>query len=175
MTLEKSLRRTSRGFQEALLRRPQFGLSHEFQHPEYAVERRSDFMAHVGQELRLGLNRSLQLDSPLLDSPLERCVQVTQFLLGSLLCGVTSCKGVGHLVERRSETTDFRRTIFEVSAGVIITIAPFGGDLEKTLDGTTDKFPAAGPSCVNRRQEAGENEPDSASSGAVYCRECFGF
>ena len=68
---EKCLGRTLRGFHKALLFRLQLGLTHEFQRPEYPVQRRSHFMAHVRQELRLDPDGSFQLYRPLLDPCLE--------------------------------------------------------------------------------------------------------
>src|SRR5207249_7402406 len=74
---QECISRAARGFDEALLSGPQLGLTDELQHADYTVQRRTDFMAHVSQELRFRLNSPLQLNGSLLDPGFERRVQVT--------------------------------------------------------------------------------------------------
>jgi hypothetical protein len=72
---------------------------------------------------------------------------------------VAGGQGIGHIVERRTKAADFRGTIFEAGACCVITISPFGGDLQKTLDWTADEFPATGPDRINRRKKPARMSP----------------
>jgi hypothetical protein len=100
---------------------------------------------------------------------------MAKLLLGPLLCRVPGSKRVGHFIERPSETADFGRTILEVRAGIIIPVAPFGGDAEQTLYRATDEISTAGPGRVDCREKTDEDEPDTAPGGAVDRSErlCF--
>src|SRR5271155_158827 len=82
---EQGLTGASCGRDEALLRWSKLGLADEFEHAEDAVQRRANFVTHIGQKLRFGPNRPLQLDRALLDPRLERRIQLTQLRLGALL------------------------------------------------------------------------------------------
>src|SRR5260370_19315686 len=87
---------------------------------------------------------------------------------------MTGRQPIGHLIERQSETTDLRCPIFEVSAGLVIAVAPFGGHLEQSLDGTAEKFSTTRPCRVNRCDESGDNQSETAIGRAVDCCERLG-
>ena len=141
------------------------GLTHQLEHAEHAVQRRPDLVAHIGQELRFGPNRPLQFYRPLLDPRFERRIQLAQLLLGLLLRRMPGRQCIGHFVERRSETADFRRAVFEARTGFIIPVAPFGGDAEQAFDRPADEIAAAGPGRVNRRQ--------AGRRGSARCRAAW--
>ena len=82
---------------------------------------------------------------------------------------------VGHLIERRSKSADFRRPIFQMGTLSIVPFAPFGGDAEQTLDRPPDEIAAPRPGRVHCRQETGQDQPDAAPSGAVDRGKGFGF
>src|SRR5258707_14204526 len=90
---------------------------------------------------------------------------MAQLFLGPLLCRMPGSKRVGHFIERPSKTADFGRTILEMRAGIIIPVAPFGGDAEQTLYRATDEISTAGPGRVDRSEKTDEDEPDTAPRG----------
>ena len=125
--------------------------------------------------MRLCPDRPFQFDRTLHDPRLQRCIELAQLLLCPLLRLVPDNQGVGHVVERRAETADFRGSIFEVCPGVIVAIAPLGGDVEQTLDRAANEISATGPGRIDRSEEADEDQPDTAPGGAVDRTERFGF
>src|SRR5260370_15349509 len=58
---EEGLAGASCGLDKALLRRSQLGLANEFEHAENAVQRRANFLTHIGPEMRFWPNPPPQL------------------------------------------------------------------------------------------------------------------
>src|SRR5260370_28575568 len=121
---EEGLAGASCGLDKALRRRSQLGLANEFEHAENAVQRRANFVTHIGQELRFGPNRSLQLDRAPLDPRLERRIQLAQLLLGALLSRMARRECIGHLLERPSTPSYFSRPILAMCTRSIVPLAP---------------------------------------------------
>ena len=172
---EQGLAGTARGFDKALLHRRSsvWRTSSSMPSTPFSGVRISWLI--LAEKLRFGPDRSLQLDRPLLDPRFERRIQLAQLLLGVLLRRMPGRQRVGHFVERHPETADFRRAVLETRAGVVIAVAPFGGDAEQTLDRPADEISAADPGRINRREQARKDQRDAAARGAVDRGERLGF
>ncbi len=172
---EQYFGRALRGCDVAVLLLVEPGLTHQLQHAENAIHRGADFVAHLGQELRLGAVGLRQFESPPLDPRFERRIQMAQSLLGPLLCRIPNCERVGHVVERQPETADLRVGIIDVDAGLVIALAPFGGALQQLGDRSLDEPAAAEPGEVHCRNETEQDQHQAAFGGGIDRLERVGF